>query len=190
VNLTRFNKAKCRDLHVCRGNPCYQYRLGKEGIYSSLAKEDLGVLVDEKLDMSWQCVLAAQKATCILGCILDEKHGQQVKRGDSAPLLRSGETLPEVLYPALEPPAQEEHGAVEVGPKEATKTIPGLENLSYEERLRLLGLFSLEKRRLQGDLMAAFLYLKGPHRKDGDNSFSRACCNRTSSNGFKLREGI
>jgi len=65
--------------------------------------------------------------------------------------------------------------------------IRGLEHLSYEERLRGLGLFSLEKRRLW--LTAAFQYLKGACKKDGDNLFSKACCNRTRSNGFKLREG-
>jgi len=48
-------------------------------------------------------------------------------------------------------------------------------------------LFSLEKRRLRVDLLAAFKYLKGAYRKDGENLFSRACCNRRS-NGFKLRE--
>jgi len=48
-----------------------------------------------------------------------------------------------------------------------------------------LGLFSLEKRRLRGDLRGAFQYLK----RNGDRLFSKACCDRTRSNGFNLREG-
>ena len=67
--------------------------------------------------------------------------------------------------------------------------IRGLEHLSYEDRLRELGLFSLEKRRLCGDLLAAFQNLKGAYKKDGDKFFSKACCGRTRSNGFKLSEG-
>ena len=73
--------------------------------------------------------------------------------------------------------------------RKVTKMIRGLEHLSYEERLRELGLFSLEKRRLQGDLIAAFQFLKGAYRKDGENLLSRACCDRTRSNGFGLKEG-
>jgi len=67
--------------------------------------------------------------------------------------------------------------------------IRGMEHLCCEERLRELGLFSLEKRRLSGDLIGASQYLKGAYKKDGDKFFSRACCNRTRGNGFKLEEG-
>jgi len=64
-----------------------------------------------------------------------------------------------------------------------------MEHLSCEERLRDFGLFSLEKRGLQGDLIAAFGYLKGAYKKDRDKLFSRARCNRTRGNDFKLKEG-
>ena len=84
---------------------------------------------------------------------------------------------------------QEKHGPVRAGPEEGTKMIRGMEHLSYEERLRHLVLFSLEKRRLQGHLTEAFQYLKGAYKKDGDRLFSRACSNRTRGNGVKLKEG-
>jgi len=70
----------------------------------------------------------------------------------------------------------------------ATKMIRGLKYLSYKERLRVLALFSPEKRRLWEDLIAAFQYLKRVCRKEEEGVFTSAWSERTRGNGFKLKE--
>jgi len=74
--------------------------------------------------------------------------------------------------------------------RRATKIIRGLEHLSYEERLRELGLFSLQKTRLWGYHIRAFQYLKGTYKKAGEGLFARACSDRARGSGFKLKEGV
>ena len=66
--------------------------------------------------------------------------------------------------------------------------IRGLEHLPYEDRLRELGLFSLEKRRLQRELVAAFQYLKWDYKQEGNQHFTQVDSDRTRGNGFKLKE--
>uniref|UniRef100_A0A670HQL2 Glycerophosphodiester phosphodiesterase domain containing 4 n=1 Tax=Podarcis muralis TaxID=64176 RepID=A0A670HQL2_PODMU len=71
---------------------------------------------------------------------------------------------------------------------QSVKMIKGLETMPYEERLRELGMFSLEKRRLRGDMIAMFKYIKGCHIEEGERLFSAAPEKRTRSNGSKLQE--
>ncbi|GAB0183344.1 mitochondrial enolase superfamily member 1 [Grus japonensis] len=116
VNLMKFNKAKCRVLHMGWGNPKHIYRLGGEWLESSPEEKDLGALVDEKLNNTWQCALAAQKASHVLGCI---KSVTSRSREVILPLCCAlVETPPGVLRPALESSAQERHQAAGMSPGE------------------------------------------------------------------------
>ncbi|KAK4822490.1 hypothetical protein QYF61_015496 [Mycteria americana] len=126
--------------HLSSPAKAHSGELGEEWLESSLAKRDLGALVNGR-----QCAQVAKKANSILACIRNSMAS------------RTREVIVP-LYTAL-------------------------------ERLRELGLFSLEKRRLRGDLIALYNYLKGGCSEVGVGLFCQGASDRTRGNGLKLRQG-
>ena len=173
MNPIKFNKSKCKVLYVDHGNSHYQYKLGDK------TTEQKGLAYTAGWQARHEPAMCIHSSESQPHLVLHPKnHGQQSNGSDPAPLLWAGETLSGLLHPDVESSVQERHGPVAVCSEE--------EHLPCEDRLKELGLFSLEKALGRPDSTLS-VSKREPLERRGP--FSRVSYDRIRGNCLKLKEG-
>ena len=160
--LLGFNEDKCKELHVGKQNQIYNYEMNNHTLENVIEKKDLGILVTDSLSFSKYIGKAASKANSILGMI---KRTFSYFSKDSLQTLYKSYVRPhlEFCVQAWSPFLKKDKVILEKIQRRATKLIPGIANLSYEEKLRELKLTTLRlgDRGTRGDLIKVYKILNG-----------------------------
>ena len=182
----KYNTDKCEVLHFGRKNNRASYYLNGEKLESASVQRDLGVLVQETQKVSMQVQQVVKKANGMLAFIA---KGMEYKNREV--LLQLYRVL---VRPHLEycvqfwcPYLRKDILALEAVQRRFTRLIPGMGGLMYDQRLRRLGLYSLEFRRMRGDLIETYKIVKGLDRVDAGRMFPMMGETGTKGHNLKIR---
>jgi len=183
--LLKFNETKCKVIHFGHGNSETEYKLKNTVIGISETERDLGVLIDKTCKPSEQCSKAAKKANQKLGYLkrtfkyIDTESFKIIYNTYVRPIL-------EYCVQAWNPYLQKDIDILEKVQRRATKLVPELKHLSYEDRLKRLKLYSLKQRRVRGDLIETFKILKNKYNIDS-TFFFKLDTGNTQLRGHNLK---
>jgi len=180
-----FNVDKCKVVHFGYNNPQQAYYMAGHQLATVSVEKDLGVYVAADLKCSKQCIEAAKRANRVLGMIA---RNITFKEQKTILMLYKALVRPHLEY-AIQfwnPYLRKDVAKLEGVQRRATKLIPGIRNKSYDQRLRALNLFSLEKRRTRGDMIEVWKIMTGAENVRREDMFVLSGNNRTRGNGLKL----
>jgi len=182
--LMPFNSDKCHVLHVGPLNPGAAYALQDSPVTAVESQLDLGVLVTSDFKFSAQSRAAERKAQKILGYI---KRQFSYRNKKTVLSLYNSLVRPLLEYAVQfwSPTLRQDIARLERVQARATKLVPSLRLRRYEDRLEELGLFTLEKRRLRGQLIETYKVFSGVSRIDHTELFN-LCGNPTRNHGWKV----
>ena len=180
-----FNFGKCKCLHTGPGNTGMNYEMGGTILTKTVKEKDLGVTMNCIMKVSEQCRIAASKGNQVLGMI--QRNITYKEKSLIVPLYKA------IVRPHLEyciqawnPHLRKDIDMLEKIQRRATKLIPGLRDLRYEERLKECGLTTLETRRLRGGQIEVFKTLNGYENIDSNIFFEIRQIKITRGHNFTL----
>ena len=155
----KFNLSKCKVMHAGKVKTKHAYKMDGQELSQIEKEKDLGVFINHKLSSSDQVVEARKRALRMLGAI---NRNVSYKSEEVITKLYCAYVRPHLEYcvQAWSPIYEKDCWLLERVQKRATKMVKRIKDLSYEERLKELGMFSLRYRRLRGDLIEVFKFVK------------------------------
>jgi len=174
--LLAFNPAKCKVMHI--GHEVKTSYTMTDGdsiktLDTTTEEKDLGILVTRDLKSQEQCIQSAKKAQSVLGMV--KRHFKELDKEDFL-IIYNTYIRPHLEYcvQAWSPHLVKDKVCLERIQRRATKMVKEVKKLKYEDRLRKLGIYSLERRRLRGDLIEVYKVLSGKEKVNKDKFFTLA----------------